>query len=159
MKPDQITSEIEVLKAQILQLLQSPGFPFDDNLRGILPEHPGVYRIFDGREPAKTVLLGRADIEGQGLRQKICRNLWTGILDGYLLPVKLPTEGVGARWDRILSWGILPAQLVATGICPDRSAAQKHIHDHFRVQFMILCESTLRARVASLMLSTLNPAY
>ena len=56
-------------------------------------------------------------------------------------------------------WGVLPALLVANETCPDQPAAQKHNHEHFRVQFLILSDDELLGEVASYMRSIFNPAF
>jgi hypothetical protein len=136
MKPTQVTTEIEILKSYILQLLQKPSCPFDAHLRSNLPTLHGIYRIFDPKIPSETVRAGRTKSAQGGLRQRIYQNHLMGN-----------------------QFGNLPAQLVKAGTCPDLRTAKQYIQGNFQVQFLILPDDKFRARAEYFMLSILNPKF
>src|ERR1041385_4253188 len=95
----------------ILQsLLSTPELPFDRNLRGSLPNEPGLYRIYEeGSDWGKSLRVGRTKSAGEGLRQRVYQNHYMGSQPGNIR-----------------------AQLIEGGRCPNLASAKDYLRERCR---------------------------
>jgi hypothetical protein len=130
-------ARIDTNLAFLNALLEAPGLPFDSKLRSLLPNLPGVYRIFEtGADQSSTIRAGRTKSAGDGLRQRVYGN---HLMDNQPGNVK--------------------AQLVASGRCADLNAAKEFLRSRCRNQVLVIEDNNQRKWAEHFMLSILQPDY
>ncbi len=131
-----LTERMRAMEAQLVKLLGSRPIPFDDDVRGTLPEVHGIYRIFDPRNALQTIRAGRTKTAAGGLRQRVYQNHLMGDQAGNLR-----------------------AQLVAGGTCTDLEAAKRFVRESLAVQVLAVEDDEDRAWLEHFMLGVLRPRY
>ncbi len=126
------------LKDFLRDLLHADALPFDDKLRSLLPDKPGIYRIFEmGSDWKSSLRVGRTDAEG-GLRQRVYQNHLMGNQPGNIR-----------------------AQLVSdkTKRCSDSEKAKEFLITRCKVQFLVIEDDNQRKWAEHFILSILQPEY
>jgi len=135
--PDYFEQRISTYRALLARLLTSQALPFDSNLRGSLPERPGIYRIFESDgDTLEALRAGRTKVAAGGLRQRVYQNHLMGDQDGNLR-----------------------AQLVNDGKCVDKDAAKEYLRERCRVQYLVIENEEERKCAEHFMLAILKPKY
>ncbi|WP_026443819.1 hypothetical protein [Pseudacidobacterium ailaaui] len=119
------------------QLLKSIPVPFDEQLRGRLPNKPGIYAIYEkAAAPGEVLRAGCTKTAAGGLRQRIYQNHFQGNQKGNL------------RY-----------QLVRNGVCVSLSEAKSWIRTNCVVQFTVVEDNEMRQWAEYMMLAVWRPRY
>src|ERR1700739_351103 len=102
--PDWANERVARLDTILIQLLKSSLIPFDEHLRGSLPESHGMYAIYARNAPPGRVLrAGRTITAAGGLRQRIYQNHFQGDQKGNLR-FQLVKEGMCTSMEETKPW-------------------------------------------------------
>jgi hypothetical protein len=127
-------SEMRLL---LSNLLTSPAYSFDDNIRSVLPDEQGLYIIYDWAVSSPVVIrAGRTKSASGGLKQRVYSNHLMGDQKGNLRQ-----------------------QLVADHVCADCEAAKNWIRSRCKVRFIPVPDDGIRCWAEHYMLSILRPKY
>ncbi|MDH4136353.1 MAG: GIY-YIG nuclease family protein [Anaerolineae bacterium] len=127
-------SIIAEYKALLVTLISNPQQPFDETLRGSLPQDGGVYRIFEkGSGWQSSVYVGKTT----RLRGRIYRDHLMG--------------------NRRAS--TLKRKLIASGQFSDEEAVKQYLKDRCLVQYMTISDEALRTSFEHFAVGILKPQF
>lgn len=134
---DWASERLSELDATVRRLLNSTPLPFDDRLRGLLPEQHGIYVIYTkDAKPGDVLRAGKTKTAAGGLRQRVYQNHLMGNQPGNLR-----------------------AQLVQEGVCKGMEDTKPWIRANCVVQYAVIEDADARKWAEYIMLAVLRPKY
>jgi len=127
-------SIISSYKEILIRLIASRHYIFDKDLRSILPEDGGVYRIFEKDEGwNRSIFIGQST----NLRGRIYDNHYSGNRKSSILKKKM----------------------IRQALFEDEAAVKKYLSDECSLQFILISDPIDRSLFEHFAISVLRPAY
>lgn len=131
---EQIGRRIDANRRYLEKLAAAPSYRFDDKLRSLLPEKPGIYRIII--TSSQVTLRAGTTKSSDSLRQRVYQNHLMGNQTGNIR-----------------------SQLVRAGMCKDLDAAKSFLQSSCSVQWIVIEDKEERKWAEHFVLAVLQPTF